>query len=188
MIKETAGIFSPGQAGRSEVVGVPRNSPETDPHPPPSSVATAAAAPSTRGKAPLLKEVKSIEPEVAQTGICTNAAAQPNAAQHQDSIEISARRDTPVEINEYPNKVYCKIAEVEVKRNPGITTANEQNDSEGSWVNKIPSTVILGSDGNTVVLSGNANGVSVSRFTREMKLTKLRPRLKNRPLSLLMIK
>ncbi|XP_032894564.1 sodium- and chloride-dependent glycine transporter 2 [Amblyraja radiata] len=158
MIKETAGIFSPGQAGRSEGVGVPRNSPETDPHPPPSSVATAAAPPSTRGKGPFLKEVKSIEPEGAQTGICTNAAAQPNAAVHQDSIEISARRDTPVEINEYPNKVYCKIAEVEVNRNPGITTANEQNDAEGSWVNKIPSTVILGSDGNTVVLSGNASG------------------------------
>ncbi|XP_069761032.1 sodium- and chloride-dependent glycine transporter 2 [Narcine bancroftii] len=153
-----AETFTPGQLSRTEGVGVPRNSPESEPHLPIEGLQASVLAPqATGGKGSALTEAKSNESEGVKSGICKNAPTQPNSAVHQDSIEILSHKDTSAESTDHANTVYCKITEVEVNRGSGITTT-EQNDAKSSWVTKSPSTVVLGTDGNTVVFPGNTNG------------------------------
>ncbi|XP_062917797.1 sodium- and chloride-dependent glycine transporter 2 [Mobula hypostoma] len=145
--------FTPELPSRFEGAGVPRNSPETEPHLPLDGQQASVFAPQPTGLA--LKEAKSNESETVKTGICMNASTQPNSAVRLDSIEILPHKDTSTDNNDHASSAYCKITEMEVNRSAITTT--ELNDAKSSWVSKSPSTVVLGTDGNTVVFPGNAN-------------------------------
>jgi len=157
--------------GPSEGAGAVRISPENEPQNAPLQAPAAMArlprSLSNDNKPLPSEEAKPNGLERTKVGICklSSTPVQANSTLRRESLESFPCKPPPGAGAAGQAAIpHCKIPALqstdgEANLNLGKSTL-ERNNAKGAWVTLSQSTVVLGTDGNTAVLPGRAEGVS----------------------------
>ncbi|XP_006111551.2 sodium- and chloride-dependent glycine transporter 2 [Pelodiscus sinensis] len=169
MNKQVANSPETVALGQIEGAGVLATGPENElqnlPSKALSQLAKVSRSLSSDNKIALSEEGKPNDCERTKVGICklSSTPIQANSTTRKDSVETFPLKNIPSAENQGQGSIpHCKIPPLQstdagANQSLGKSTL-EQNNANTGWMTLSPSTVVLGTDGNTSVLPGSVNG------------------------------